>query len=74
MKIKELLEILNECPDDYEVVMSSDGEGNSYSPLAGFDVCQYRPDSTWSGDLVDEDNLEEDEEYTPNSVVLFPTN
>ena len=51
MKVKELKEMLVGMDDDRVVVISSDGEGNSYSPLDGLDdSCNYIPDSTWSGE------------------------
>jgi len=31
--VKELKELLNEYPDDYDVYMSSDEEGNSYGGI-----------------------------------------
>ena len=46
MKVNELKERLKDIPDDYEIVMSSDGEGNNYSPLADFDVSMYIAEST----------------------------
>ena len=69
MTVKELKYLLAKCPDTWEVIMSSDAEGNSYSPLSNVDSAAYVPDSTYSGDLVDE-------EYRPvhNSVVFWPTN
>ena len=34
MNVKQLKEILEKLPDYVEVILSSDPEGNSYSPLA----------------------------------------
>jgi hypothetical protein len=50
MTVKELIKQLKDYPQDSVVVMSSDGEGNSKSPLAELDDAVYVPDSTWSGD------------------------
>lgn len=73
MKVKELKEILKDVPDDYEVVMSRDGEGNGFSPLADFGLEMYVPDSTWSGEIFsDEDGR--NVEFKENSIVLWPTN
>lgn len=33
MKVKELIEFLKKQPQDAEVLLSSDEEGNSYSPV-----------------------------------------
>ena len=49
MTVKELIEELKEYPQDSQVVMSSDGEGNSKSPLAALGDAVYVPESTWSG-------------------------
>ena len=72
MKLKTLKKLLNELPAEFDekiVVMSADGEGNSYSALAGVDVsCMekdgYRYEMVWN----------EDEETQPpaNTVVLWP--
>ena len=74
MKVNELIEQLKELPGDYEIVMSSDGEGNNHSPLADFSVELYSPDSTWSGEIKHEEDMDRGEEWIPNSIVLWPTN
>lgn len=52
MKVKELIKLLAEENQEAEVIMSSDGEGNSYSPFYCLgDVDTYKADSTWSGDM-----------------------
>ena len=51
MKVKELIALLSETNPELEVVLSKDGEGNSYSPLADHSFGQYEPDSTYSGEL-----------------------
>ncbi|MFT7273462.1 MAG: hypothetical protein ACI9V1_003000, partial [Spirosomataceae bacterium] len=35
MTVKELKELLQTLPDNMEVILQSDAEGNSYSPLSG---------------------------------------
>lgn len=66
------------------VVMSSDAEGNSYSPLSSLGTAAYRADTTWSGQIgleeltaadrkggySDEDLLEGGKP----ALVLYPTN
>ncbi len=76
MKVSELIEILKDLPQEHEVVMSKDGEGNSFSPCANFGLQMYIPDSTWSGEILSEEDIEEGEtqEYIENAVVLWPTN
>ena len=52
MNVKELKEQIANLPDDMEVVLQKDAEGNGYSPLSGADPdAVYIPDSTWSGDV-----------------------
>jgi len=51
MKIRELIELLQALPQDHDVVMSSDSEGNSYSPLRVVAEAHYRPETPCSGVL-----------------------
>jgi hypothetical protein len=81
LKVSELKEILNSLPDDTQIVMSSDSEGNSYSPLSGYCVGQYVPENTWSGTFYDETDFKSEceEGYCePDSAIvalcIWPTN
>lgn len=85
MKVKELIEKLKEHDQDRVVVMSKDGEGNEYSPLANMGTASYVAESTWSGyiglepgDLDDEaiaqGYTEEDVKNGEPALVLWPTN
>jgi len=51
-----LKELLNDYPDHLKVILSKDGEGNSYSPLAPKGYTEsygiYIPDNTWSGEFT----------------------
>lgn len=74
----QLLEI-DPAMDDQEVVMSRDGEGNGYSPLAAIGLAFYAPTSTYSGELYDPEDVDsEDAEWLPDNaakaVFLWPTN
>lgn len=51
MTVTELRAVLADLPDDMPVVMASDAEGNSFSPLEDADQAMYVADSTWSGDV-----------------------
>jgi hypothetical protein len=54
MTVKELKEALENMPDDMQVIIQKDAEGNGYSPLAGTDSdCIYIADNTWSGEVYD---------------------
>lgn len=52
MKVKELKKLLENVDDERIVILQKDGEGNGYSPLETIDdEVNYRPDSTWSGEI-----------------------
>lgn len=80
MQVKELIEILKTFDGDALVVVSSDGEGNTHSPLAGVEASKYLPETTWSGECPHPNDVN-DEEYSPeqlakmiDAVCLSPTN
>jgi hypothetical protein len=68
----ELFEMLKDVPDTYEVVLSSDEEGNSFSPLADFSIGLYVPDTSYSGEFLMAEDIEPGE--LENCIVLWPTN
>ncbi len=85
MKVKQLRKILEELPDDTEVILQKDSEGNGYSPLAGADGnAVYVSETTWSGEVYSVDESAEDmcmdeEEWAalrkkPRCLVLYPIN
>ena len=74
--VSELKLMIKDLPDNYVVILQSDGEGNNYSPLKWIDSedCIYEPENKWSGTVFD---ITEQEEYTEESVpciVLYPIN
>jgi hypothetical protein len=81
--VKKLIEALRKEDPNRIVVMSSDSEGNNYSPLHSFWTGSYVADSTWSGEvglekLTDEDRKagysEEDVKKGKPALILSPTN
>lgn len=69
MQVRQLIERLRDLPPDSIVILSSDREGNSFSPLSDLDAnYNYVADTTWSGDLT-----EDYEEGVP-AVILVPVN
>ena len=85
MNVKELKEQIANLPDDMEVVLQKDAEGNGYSPLSGADPdAVYIPDSTWSGDVFSlvwtaDDACMTDDEWNaikskPRALILYPVN
>lgn len=75
MKVHELIALLIELPKEHEVILSKDGEGNGFSPLADFGLSMYEAHSTWSGEVFcEEDAKDQGRKYKENAVILWPTN
>lgn len=89
MKIKDLIEELQKLNPETLLVMSSDSEGNAYSPVsAPISIGYYFPDSSYSGDFYegtleelvtdgDYDSVEEAEEdmqHAIPAVCIWPVN
>ena len=61
-----LKQFLKDVPDDYEVILSKDGEGNVFSPLSsGISFGNYRDENAFTGDFDFTD-------VNPTAIVLFP--
>ena len=73
MTVKALIAQLEKHDLNRVVVLSSDSEGNSYSPLSSVNPFRYLPDTTWSGEIYDEDETEMPP-GTKAALVLYPTN
>ena len=67
MLVKQLKEKLANVKDDCEVILSSDSEGNSYSPLSSIYKAFYEPDNSFSGEITDEKS-----NTSKNCLVLYP--
>ena len=85
MTIAEFIKELQQYPQEYEVILEKDAEGNSYSPLCGIMDGVYESENTWSGDFKPFDaeyeeldfTKEEWEDYKSNNqkvIVLYPVN
>ena len=85
MTVKELKEAIASLPDEMEVVLQKDSEGNGYSPLAGVDPdAVYIAETTWYGDAYSmdwtaDDACMSDEEWEgikskPRALILHPVN
>ncbi len=76
MTVKELREKLETIPDDREVVMAKDAEGNGFSPLADISPVRYVEANTWSGSV--DEGFDEDGKAVINfpfdAVCLWPVN
>jgi hypothetical protein len=66
MFIGDLKKVIQDQPNSRQVILSSDSEGNNYSPLAQISEETYAADSTWSGELEEAGDI--------NALVLWPTN
>jgi len=85
MNVKELKESIKDLPDDMEVILQKDAEGNGYSPLWGADSdAVYIPETTWYGNVysmdwsADDACMEEKEweelKKKPRALILHPIN
>jgi len=84
MTVAELISKLLGVNPDRVVVMSKDGEGNSYSPLYKTETATYVADTTWEGEIGLEELTDDlrkmgfaEEDVKENGVpalVLWPTN
>jgi hypothetical protein len=85
MTVKELKEAIANLPDEMEVVLQKDSEGNGYSPLAGTNPeAVYIAETTWYGDVysmdwTSDDACMSDEEWEdikskPRTLILYPVN
>jgi len=64
--VGDLKQFLKDVPDDYEVILSKDEEGNVFSPLSGgISFGNYAAENAFIGDFEFNDNK-------PTAIVLFP--
>ncbi len=74
MNTSQLIQFLATFPADMPVVMSCDGEGNSFSPFSEASTEWYVSESTWSGYIVDPEEVEDNEPEAVLTLVLWPVN
>lgn len=83
MKVKELIKLLEKEDENRIVIMSSDGEGNSFSPLCDISTGAYLADSSYSGEVglekltpeaIKDGYTEEDVIKGEKALILYPTN
>lgn len=58
LTIGALRQVLADLPPDILIIMSKDAEGNLYSPLRCAETAIYIPNSTHSGDVYLEEDLD----------------
>ena len=81
MNIKELKEAIANLPDDMEVTLQDDPEGNGYRFARGVEEvvyqdmeyidCAYSLDNTADDNCMTEEEWEEVKSY-PHSIVIYP--
>lgn len=71
MTTHELAKALLEEPD-VKVILSKDGEGNGFSPCSDICRAKYVPSSEYRGDIVSEDDDEDECDNIEDVVVLWP--
>ena len=76
MKVKDLKNLLAVYPDDFDVVLARDAEGNTFSPIFCVDSGFYKPNSSWSGRYTAEDELamQKGDPLKNNAVCMWPVN
>lgn len=67
MKVKEIIKLLKQCPQDYEVILSEDPEGNAFRWLSSVEV-----ESSF-GASYDEDGLSGPPTAGVPVVILWPS-
>lgn len=85
MNVKELKELIFDLPDDMQVILQKDSEGNGYSPLAGTDSnAVYIAENSYSGEVYSlnwssgDASMSEDDwleiKKTDPALILYPIN
>lgn len=70
LNVGELIEILSEFPKTYHVIISSDSEGNQFSPIYCVEAGSYEPREIHN---YDTENGNEKDNSDPNSIFIYPT-
>lgn len=74
MTIKELLLAIKGLPEDMQIILAKDAEGNDYTPLADIAIGVYETTTTWNGEFLYSDEDQEIPEDECNALCLEPTN
>lgn len=65
MTVKQLREMLKSVPDNYNVILSKDGEGNEFKPIKAYSFGEYS-DGTFY------DSIHPDSPIERNTLCLWP--
>ena len=66
----ELADFLATQPRDRKVILQKDAEGNGFSPLAAASEEMYAAESAWSGEVIDQAIVNEDEGLQVKPILL----
>ena len=73
MLIKDLKEQLENIPDNLEVYLQTDPEGNGYYSVRGIDIAYRIGNNTYNPDIYCEEDIEDYQEDNPIKIaVVFP--
>lgn len=76
MKIKQLIKQLSKYDENYEVILASDAEGNSYSPAKSVyyneEIRFYKEDNEFYS-IEDEDRPSDIEKKGLKAITIFPS-
>lgn len=67
MKVKKLIKLLKDFDPNAIVIVSSDAEGNKFSPMEDISEHHYKGINGWSGELVQEGEIDSEP-----AIVLWP--
>ncbi len=73
MRVRDLIELLQQEDPERLVVLAKDPEGNGYSPMAALHDVRYFALSTWDGEIDHPDDDPPREGGVP-ALVFWPTN
>ena len=75
MKVKKLIKLLEEQPEDFDVIMSSDAEGNYFNKFEGFSISHFTKEEHQL-EIQWRDDWDEQDQKKPypgeNCIVFFP--
>lgn len=75
MKVKELIAFLKKQPQDAEVLLSSDEEGNSYSPLdlgCGYALGNFDAEKNSQFKIANDIYTMDEDEMRGDYIILYP--
>ena len=76
--VKKLKKLLSKFDDNAIIIISSDGEGNNFSPLETISIGYYISETAWNGDFVDLEEVAEEKDINltdaVSAITFWPMN